>query len=77
MDKDLYDLPPEELTDIPTVANHLSEALDSLLLDSDFLLQGDVFSKDLLEGYVALKRKEIDRLRSTPHPLEFDMYYSC
>lgn len=77
MDKDLYDLPPEELTDIPTVADDLAEALDHLLLDCDFLLQGDVFTRDLLEGYIALKRQEIERFRSTPHPLEFEMYYSC
>ena len=77
MDKDLYDLPAEEAKDIPTVAHTLTMALDCLEADMDFLTEGDVFSKDMLEGYISLKRGEIERLNMTPHPVEFDMYYSC
>ena len=76
MDKDLYDLPAEEAKDIPTVAHTLTMALDCLEEDMDFLMEGDVFSKDMLEGYIGLKRGEIERLNMTPHPVEFDMYYS-
>ena len=77
MDKDLYELPPEEAKDIPTVAHTLTMALDALEADHEFLLQGDVFTKDMLDGYIGLKRAEIERLNMTPHPVEFDMYYSC
>ena len=77
MDKDLYDLPAEEAKDIPTVAHTLTMALDALEEDQDFLTQGDVFTKDMLDGYIELKREEIERLNMTPHPVEFDMYYSC
>ncbi|ASK32949.1 glutamate--ammonia ligase [Alloalcanivorax mobilis] len=77
MDKDLYDLPAEEAKDIPTVSHTLTMALDALEADSDFLTTGDVFTKDMLDGYIDLKRGEIERLNMTPHPVEFDMYYSC
>ena len=77
MDKDLYDLPAEEAQDIPTVAHTLTMALDALEADHDFLTEGDVFTKDMLEGYIELKRSEVERLNMTPHPVEFDMYYSC
>lgn len=77
MDKDLYDLPAEEAKDIPTVAHTLTMALDCLEADMDFLTEGDVFTKDMLDGYISLKRGEIERLNMTPHPVEFDMYYSC
>ena len=77
MDKDLYDLPAEEAKDIPTVAHTLTMALDALEADHEFLTQGDVFTKDMLEGYIELKRGEVERLNMTPHPVEFDMYYSC
>ena len=77
MDKDLYDLPAEEAKDIPTVAHTLTMALDALEADHEFLTQGDVFTKDMLEGYIELKRSEVERLNMTPHPVEFDMYYSC
>jgi glutamine synthetase len=77
MDKDLYDLPPEELKEIPTVCGSLREALTALAADHDFLLQGDVFSKDLIEAYIELKWKEVYRFEHTPHPVEFDMYYSA
>ena len=77
MDKDLYDLPAEEAKDIPTVAHTLTMALDALEADHEFLTQGDVFTKDMLDGYIELKRSEVERLNMTPHPVEFDMYYSC
>ena len=76
-DKNLYDLPPEEEAQIPTVAESLEVALQALKDDHDFLLKGDVFTKDMLEGYIALKEEEVQRLNVTVHPIEFDMYYSC
>jgi glutamine synthetase len=77
MDKDLYDLPKEELKTIPTVCGSLQEALDSLKADHDFLTKGGVYTKDQIEAYIDLKQEEQDRYRMTPHPVEFDMYYSC
>ncbi len=77
MDKDLYDLPPEELEGIPTVCASLREAMDELEADMDFLLAGDVFTKDQIEGYMELKWEEIYAYEHTPHPMEFAMYYSC
>ncbi|OUS20819.1 type I glutamate--ammonia ligase [Litorivita pollutaquae] len=77
MDKNLYDLPPEELADIPTVCGSLREAMEELSSDMDFLLAGDVFTKDQIEGYIDLKMEEIERYEHTPHPVEFQMYYSC
>ena len=76
-DKDLYDLPPEELAEIPTVCGSLREALDALEADHEFLLAGDVFTKDQIDGYVALKMEELVAYEHTPHPVEFKMYYSC
>jgi glutamine synthetase len=76
-DKDLYDLPPEELAEIPTVCGSLREALESLEADHEFLLAGDVFTKDQIDGYVALKMEELVAYEHTPHPVEFKMYYSC
>ena len=76
-DKDLYDLPPEELAEIPTVCGSLREALEELEADMDFLLAGDVFTKGQLEGYIALKWEEVYAYEHTPHPIEFKMYYSC
>jgi glutamine synthetase len=76
-DKDLYDLPPEELAQIPTVCGSLREALESLEADHAFLLAGDVFTKDQLEGYMALKWEEVYAYEHTPHPVEYQMYYSC
>jgi glutamine synthetase len=76
-DKDLYDLPPEELAQIPTVCGSLREALQELEKDHDFLLQGDVFTRDQLEGYMALKWEEVYAFEHTPHPVEYKMYYSC
>ncbi len=76
MDKNLYDLPPEELKEVPTVCGSLREALESLAADHDFLLKGDVFSKDQIEAYLELKWEEVYEYDQTPHPLEFKMYYS-
>ncbi len=76
-DKDLYDLPPEELAGIPTVCGSLREAIDALQADMDFLLAGDVFTKSQIEGYIGLKREEVETFEHTPHPVEFGMYYSC
>ncbi|MCR6631108.1 MAG: type I glutamate--ammonia ligase [Magnetospirillum sp.] len=76
MDKNLYDLPPEELKQVPTVCGSLREALENLKADHDFLLKGDVFSKEFIESYVELKYEEVFRFEHTPHPVEFAMYYS-
>ena len=76
-DKDLYDLPPEELAGIPTVCASLREAMEALEADHEFLLAGDVFTKDQIEGYMELKWEEIYAYEHTPHPMEFKIYYSC
>ena len=76
MDKDLYDLPPEEEKDIPQVCFALDQALDALDKDRAFLTQGGVFSDDLIDAYIKLKMTEVQRLRMTTHPVEFDLYYS-
>ena len=76
MDKNLYDLPPEELKEVPTVCGSLREALDALAADHDFLLKGDVFLKDQIEAYIELKWDDVIRWETTPSPVEFDMYYS-
>ncbi|MET0307399.1 MAG: type I glutamate--ammonia ligase [Sphingomonas sp.] len=77
MDKNLYDLPPAELAEVPTVCGSLREALDSLEADMDFLLKGDVFTKDQIEAYVEIKRADVARWEMTPSPVEYDMYYSA
>ena len=77
MDKDLYDLPPEELADVPTVCGSLREALNSLDVDRDFLKKGDVFSDDQINAYMELKWEEVHSFEHTPHPVEFQMYYSA
>jgi glutamine synthetase len=77
MDKNLYDLPPAELAEVPTVCGSLREALDSLEADMDFLLKGDVFSKDQIEAYIEIKRADVARWEMTPSPVEYDMYYSA
>jgi glutamine synthetase len=76
MDKDLYDLPPEELEGVPTVCGSLREALGSLDADRDFLKKGNVFTDDQIDGYLELLWEDVIRLEHTPHPVEFDMYYS-
>jgi glutamine synthetase len=76
MDKDLYDLPPAELKEIPTVCGSLREALESLDADRDYLKQGGVMDDDQIDAYIKLKMEEVIRFEHTPHPVEFDMYYS-
>jgi len=76
MDKDLYDLPPEEEKAIPQVCYSLDMALGELDKDREFLTAGGVFTDDVIDGYIALKMDEVTRLRMTTHPVEFDMYYS-
>ncbi len=76
MDKNLYDLPPEELADVPTVCGSLRQAINALETDHEFLTKGDVFSTDMLEGYMELKWEEVYAFEHTPHPVEFGMYYS-
>ena len=76
MDKNLYDLPPEELAQVPTVCGSLREALEALEADHAYLLKGDVFSKDQIESYIELKMEDVARWEMTPSPVEFDMYYS-
>ncbi len=77
MDKDLYDLPPQELKGIPTVCRSLREALESLDADRDFLKKGGVMDDDQIDAYIELKMEEVLRLEMHPHPVEFDMYYAC
>ncbi|MFQ0971523.1 glutamate--ammonia ligase [Gilliamella sp. ESL0232] len=76
MDKNLYDLPPEESKLIPQVAGSLEEALNALDADREFLTRGNVFTNDAIDAYIDLKRQDVDRVRMTPHPVEFEMYYS-
>ena len=76
MDKNLYDLPPEELAGIPTVCGSLRDALLALEADHEFLLKGDVFTSDMLQGYMDLKWEEVNTFEQSPHPCEFAMYYS-
>ena len=76
MDKNLYDLPPEELAAVPTVCGSLRQALDSLEADNDYLTKGDVFAPDMIEAYIELKREEQMAFETSPHPIEYKMYYS-
>ena len=76
MDKNLYDLPPEEMKDIPTVCGSLREALAALDAGRSFLKKGDVFTDDQIDAYIALKMEEVYALEHTPHPIEFLNYYS-
>jgi glutamine synthetase len=76
LDKDMYDLPPEEEKKIPTVSPSLDVALEALDNDRDFLKAGGVFSDDTIDAYIALKMEEVTRIRMATHPVEFDMYYS-
>ncbi len=76
LDKDIYDLPPEELQGVPSLPGSLDEALTALENDHDFLLKGDVFSTLMIDKWISYKHeKEITPLRLRPHPLEFSMYY--
>ena len=76
MDKDLYELPEEDLKGIPTVSASLRESLDSLDKDRDFLKAGNVFTDNLIDSYISLKMDEVLQFEHTPHPVEFKMYYS-
>ena len=76
MDKNLYDLAPEELKDVPTVCGSLRQAMEALIDDHEFLLAGDVFTKDQLDAYMELRWEEIYAFEHAPHPIEFQMYYS-
>ncbi|EEG86467.1 hypothetical protein PROPEN_01458 [Proteus penneri ATCC 35198] len=75
--KNLYDLPPEEAKEIPTVAGSLEEALNALNADREFLTRGGVFTDDAIDAYLELLRADVQRVRMAPHPLEFEMYYSA
>ena len=77
MDKNLYDLPAEELAEVPTVCGSLREALDALDADRDFLKKGGVMDDDMIDGYLDLKWEEVYNFEHTPHPVEWEMYYSC
>ncbi|MFG0332846.1 MAG: type I glutamate--ammonia ligase [Maioricimonas sp. JB049] len=78
LDRDIYDMTPEELAETNVAPKSLSEALDALEADHDFLTAGDVFSEDLLKSFMEYKREEeIDQIRLRPHPYEFDLYYDC
>ena len=76
LDKDLYELPPEELAEVPQVPGSLDEALAALEADHEFLLEGDVFTQDVVDTWLAYKReREVDAVRLRPHPWEFHLYY--
>lgn len=77
MEQDLYELPEDELANIPTVCGSLRHALGSLKTDHDFLLKGDVFSKNMIDAYIKLKMEEVELYETTTHPVEFSMYYSA
>src|SRR5207249_5699058 len=76
IDKNLYDLSPEEAKDVPHPCASLDEALSNLDKDRGFLTRGGVFSDDMIDAYIELKMEEVTRFRMTTHPVEFDMYYS-
>ena len=76
MSKNLYHLPPEEAANVPRVAHSLAQALDALKADNRFLLEGGVFTEDMLQAYIDCKMDEVTRLRQAVHPVEFDLYYS-
>jgi glutamine synthetase len=77
IDKDLYDLPPKELKKIPTVCGSLRQALEELNKDRGFLKTGGVFDDDFIDAYIDLKMTEVIRFEHTPHPVEYEMYYSA
>ncbi len=77
IDKDLYDLPPKELKKIPTVCGSLRQALGELDKDREFLKAGGVFDDDFIDSYIELKMTEVIRFEHTPHPVEYEMYYSA
>jgi len=76
IDKNLYDLPPEEMARVPKAPGTLDEALDALEKDHKFLVEGNVFTQDVIDTYLSYKRShEIDEIRLRPHPYEFFLYY--
>ncbi len=76
LDKDIYDLPPEEAASVPKTPGSLAEALNALEADHEFLLRGDVFTKDVVDTWLSYKREEeVDQMRLRPHPYEFCLYY--
>ncbi len=77
LDKNLYDLEPEEAAKVPHPCASLDEALDNLDKDRAFLTRGGVFTDDMIDAYIALKMDEVTRFRMTTHPIEFEMYYSA
>jgi glutamine synthetase len=78
LDKDIYDLEPEELKKVPKAPGSLEEAINNLERDHEFLLQGDVFTEDVIGTWIEFKRKkEIDAMRLRPHPHEFMLYFDC
>jgi glutamine synthetase len=77
LDKNIYDLPPEELAKVPSMPGSLAEACDALENDNEFLLKGDVFTPDVVSQWIEMKRKEQDQVRLRPHPYEFHMYYDA
>jgi glutamine synthetase len=78
MDKDLYELAPEELAKVPQTPGSLAESIDALEADHEFLLKGDVFTQDVVDTWISYKREnEIDPLRLRPHPYEFALYYDA
>jgi glutamine synthetase len=76
LDKNLYDLPPEEAKKVPNVCSSLDMALEHLNKEREFLTRGGVFSNDMIDAYIELKMEEVTRFRMTTHPIEFEMYYS-
>ena len=76
MDRNLYDLPPEQIEELPTVCGTLEQALDALDQDRGFLTESEVFTDDLIDAHIALKRAEIETVRRVPHPVEYQLYYS-
>jgi glutamine synthetase len=76
LDKNLYDLPPEEAAKVPKVCHSLDQALGELDSDREFLTRGGVFSNDMIDAYIKLKEEEVTRFRMTTHPVEFELYYS-
>ncbi|MXP67957.1 glutamate--ammonia ligase [Pantoea sp. Aalb] len=76
MDKNLYNLPPQEEVNIAKVASSLEDALNELNKNRDFLMRGNVFTDNTIDAYITLLKSDIDRINMTPHPVEFEMYYS-
>jgi glutamine synthetase len=78
IDRDIYDLPPEQASDVPTTPASLSKALDALEADHEFLLRGDVFTDDVIRSWIEYKREnEVDAIRLRPHPYEFCLYFDA